>query len=191
MSKFLPRLSDLSDSQMAWLRTFHDGFLRDGQYARLPDSDLVNDAFLNGFGNVLRIQHCVSAQPLSKDKFEYGMERVCRECGMKVVRSTNCLPGQDISVDGINWSLKTQADKSLKEDRLHISKFMELGKGEWKNADDVKILLGRYVEHLSRYERIFALRYFRPKDQKSETWARQNHTDITFCSRADHLPAPI
>ena len=156
-----PMPTDLTVNQVRWIRKFADAFHRPGEYARHPASDVVNDAFLQLFGDSLRINHCLSAQPMTKDKFEYAMEECLLAAGRTAVRSTNCLPGQDITVDGVNWSLKTQADKSMREHSLHISKLMELGKGKWSTEDDLQLLLGRYLEHLGRYERIFSLRYFR------------------------------
>ena len=51
-------------------------------------------------------------------------------------------------------SLKTQADKSISEDMINISKFMELGKGEWS----LPTLRGLFFKHMQSYERIFTLR---------------------------------
>ncbi|GMV50923.1 MAG: hypothetical protein AMXMBFR67_24660 [Nitrospira sp.] len=46
---------------------------------------------------------------------------------------------------------------------IHISKFMELGKGQWKDkVDDLYALRDRFIHHMENYSRIFQLRYFRP-----------------------------
>ncbi len=59
-----------------------------------------------------------------------------------------------MTIDGIKMSLKTQADKTITEDLIHISKFMELGKGEWS----LPKLRGLFFEHMQNYEQIFTLR---------------------------------
>jgi type II restriction enzyme len=77
-------------------------------------------------------------------------------------------PGHDIEINGIKVSLKTQADNSIKIDRLHISKFMELGKGKWgDDPNDLNTLLELYLNHMKGYERIFSLRCL---SKKSNIW---------------------
>ena len=56
-------------------------------------------------------------------------------------------------------SLKTQADKSIKEAEIHISKFMELGKGRWpKTSSGLGLLRDMFLAHMKAYDRIFTLR---------------------------------
>ena len=160
-------LEGLTPNQLRWINKIAIAFHQSFQYSRNPISALVNDVFVTHFGDFLRVSHCLSSQPVSKDKFEYAMEEVYRSIGYQADRSTNCLPGQDITVNGENWSLKTQADRSIREDKIHISKFMELGKGAWSTEDDFRVLLGLYLKHLERYERIFTLRYIRTRKSRA------------------------
>jgi hypothetical protein len=51
-------------------------------------------------------------------------------------------------------SLKTEAAKNIKENIIHISKWMELGKGAW----DLPLLRDLFLGHMEKYERIFTLR---------------------------------
>jgi type II restriction enzyme len=68
-------------------------------------------------------------------------------------------PGHDITIDRIPCSLKTQADANIKEDTLHISKFMELGKGRWSaRVKDLEGLRDQFFAHMTAYDRIFSLR---------------------------------
>ncbi|MDV2888178.1 hypothetical protein RYX45_23730, partial [Alkalihalophilus pseudofirmus] len=49
--------------------------------------------------------------------------------------------------------------KAIKIDEIHISKFMELGKGNWgNNINDLKGLRDQFFKHMSSYDRIFTLR---------------------------------
>lgn len=150
----------LRASQLTWIESVVNQLGRTHRFERWPDSDVVTPCVLEDFGDALRIHHCFSGEPFSKDKFEYALERVLNLCGVPTRRvDSRTNPGHDITIDGQRFSLKTQADKSLKRERIHISKFMELGKGTWTNRDDEYAQLReRFFEHLSRYDRIMTLR---------------------------------
>ena len=76
-------------------------------------------------------------------------------------------PGHDATVDGVQLSLKTQADKNIKEDSIWVSKFMELGKGNWGNDPaDLGGLRDQYLAHMASYEKILTLRAL----QKAPRW---------------------
>ena len=65
---------------------------------------------LRNLGDVLRIHHCFSRQSLSKDRFEYALEKTLGLCGRSATlaaSSTN--RGHDITIEGVPFSLKTQA----------------------------------------------------------------------------------
>ena len=67
--------------------------------------------------------------------------------------------GHDITVQGVPCSLKTQADKGIREDEIYISKFMELGKGHWSaSVSDLRGLRDQFMRHMDSYERVFSLR---------------------------------
>src|ERR1035438_2536801 len=122
-------LSSLSESQLGWtegvLRQFHQ---KPDLWAN-PESDLITPCALEQFGDALQIHHCFSTEALSKDRFEYAFDRVLNRCGIPSVLASKGNPGHDITIKGVPFSLKTQADKGIDPDFLHISKFMELGKG--------------------------------------------------------------
>ncbi len=97
---------------------------------RHAGSDIVDAGFLRDFGDVLRIHHCLSREALSKDRFEYAFEKTLTLCGKTAaLAASRTNRGHDITIEGVPCSLKTQADKNIKENEIHISKFMELGKG--------------------------------------------------------------
>ena len=105
---------------------------------RLEESDIVSECFLSYFGDILKLHHTFSKEAFTKDKSEYAFEYVLNMCGSSAQLAPRGNPGHDITINGIKTSLKTQADRNIRVNKLHISKFMELGKGEWLDA----------VEHL-------------------------------------------
>ena len=101
----------------------------------------------------------MSNQPFTKDKFEYALIQAFQSCGVKAEDSgSRTRAGYDVMVEGVRWSLKTQADKGINPDEIWISKYMEMGKGKWENADDLPGLRDRFLHHMEDYERIFILR---------------------------------
>ena len=59
---------------------------RPHRFERWDGSDVVTPCVLDDFGDALRIHHCFSAEPFSKDKFEYALERVLNLCGIAARR---------------------------------------------------------------------------------------------------------
>lgn len=158
LEKLVKTVSLLTDGQLYWL----DRALR---ILALPckcevvKSDLLSKQAIENFGDAIRIHHSFSAEPLSKDRFEYILANVLNRSGHEAQLAPKGLPGRDIVIDGCRLSLKTQADRSIKADRIHISKLMELGKGQWgNNLDDLIPLRDAFLEHLKGYERILVLR---------------------------------
>jgi type II restriction enzyme len=134
---------------------------------RLESSDIVSECLLHYFGDALRIHHSFSKESFAKDKFEYALERTANLCGITAELAPKGNPGHDITINGIQVSLKTQADKRIREDKLHISKFMELGKGEWSDAvEHLEGLRRQFFEHMEAYERIFSLRCLSKKPSR-------------------------
>jgi type II restriction enzyme len=154
-------LRGLTDQQLRLIETlvaqFQRPFLR---IVRDTSSDIIDDRMLNDFGDVLRMHHCFSKEALSKDRFEYALERTLNLCGTPAALATSRTNrGHDITIRSVPCSLKTQADKSIKESEIHISKFMELGKGKWPStASGMGTLRDMFLEHMRAYERIFTLR---------------------------------
>jgi type II restriction enzyme len=135
-----PDLSALTPSQIEWVAAVVRQFSLQHEFWRKEGSDLVTPGVLEMFGDALRIHHAFSRQALSKDRFEFALESSLNRAGIRaelVLNRTN--RGHDITIAGVPVSLKTQADKSIRKDSLHISKFMELGKGAWELYELVEI----------------------------------------------------
>jgi type II restriction enzyme len=149
------QLLHLTVSQQGWVQAVIDQFKLPHTFAKNSKSDLVDASVLESIGDALRIHHAFSRQALSKDRFEFAFERALTLAGHTATLATSRTNrGHDITVDGVRVSLKTQADAGIKVDSLHISKFMELGRGEWVLAT----LRDLFLEHMQGYERIFQFR---------------------------------
>ena len=148
----------LTEGQLNWLTSVLRVFKAPHEFD-IVQSDLFDRATLDTFGDALRIHHSFSIEPFSKDKFEYVLVKVLNMCGHDALLAPKGNPGHDITVDGTRISLKTQADKNIRADKIWISKYMELGKGHWEdNLNDLVGLRERFFRHLSAYDRIFTLR---------------------------------
>jgi Type II site-specific deoxyribonuclease len=124
-------------------------------------SDFATELFAQEFGDVLRLHHHFSAEPFTKDKFEHAIMSVLNHAGHRAELARRGNPGHDITVGAERWSLKTQADQAIRRDVLHISKFMELGRGRWETAADLVGLRDQMFRHMESYDRIFSLRCFK------------------------------
>jgi hypothetical protein len=164
------RLPRLTSYQLDSLSRIIDQLHGRANFWRNEHSDFVTPGVLQDFGDALRIHHVFSAEALSKDRFEYALERVLSAQGMAAQRAPKGNPGHDLTIKNTRVSLKTQADKGIKVNAIHISKFMELGKGEWTDRlEHLQGLLERFFSHMTRYERIFTLRRLRdPTDEVYE-----------------------
>lgn len=151
-------LAPLSSSQLEVLARIVEGFGAELQVYADSASDFASEAFAQMFGDLLLIHHALSRESFSKDKFEHGLETVLRRVGIPATLAAKGNPGHDISVRDERWSLKTQADRGIRPDRIHISKFMELGRGQWVTEADLAGLRDRMFAHMQGYDRIFTLR---------------------------------
>lgn len=158
LKAIVDRIPSLSDGQLHWLERVLAVFAAESHFA-LSDSDLFDKGILENFGDALRIHHSFSMEPFSKDKFEYVLCNVLILGGHAAVLAPKGNRGHDLSIGQVKLSLKTQADKDIRLNRIWISKFMELGKGEWgDNPSQLQGLLDQFINHLASYDRILVLR---------------------------------
>jgi transcriptional regulator with XRE-family HTH domain len=155
IAEMIEALRRLTPVQRRWVKSAVHAFGAACQFERAPDSDVVTDAVLASLGDRLLSHHAGSRQALSKDRFEFKFETALNAAGIpaQLVKSrTN--RGHDISIRGVPVSLKTEAAASIKDGYIHVSKWMELGRGEWK----LPLLRDLFLEHLQSYDRVFTLR---------------------------------
>jgi hypothetical protein len=163
MSKHVRTLAEevnaLTASQKAWIGAFVKQFSMEHEFRFNKDSDLVDQLVLDNIGDMLRIHHAMSRRALSKAPFEYAFEKALQLSGKRAQLADSATnPGYDLIVSGTRISLKTEAARNVKEHSIHVSKWLEMGKGHW---DPPNIQLPRFLEHLNGYDRILTLRCLR------------------------------
>lgn len=155
ISDIVEALRRLTPAQQKWVKTSIEAFRSACQFDRAADSDVVTDVVLACFGDRLLSHHAGSRQALSKDRFEFEFEAALNASNVpaQLVKSrTN--RGHDITIRETPVSLKTEAAANIKDESIHVSKWMELGRGEWK----LPLLRDLFLEHMKSYGRIFTLR---------------------------------
>jgi hypothetical protein len=158
LEDMMRRLARLNPKQIDSVEAILDSLTQPADLDVNEESDFATRSFALGFLDHLRIHHLSSSEPFTKDKFEHSMVRVLNDEGHDAELAPRGNPGHDITVDGVPWSLKTQADASIKREFLHISKFMELGRGKWEDENDLRELAEAMFRHMESYDRIFSLR---------------------------------
>lgn len=159
IKRLLTAIPKLSDYRLQFVDRVVSVFALPRDYWRSQDSTLISERVLEDFGDVLRFHHCFSREPFSKDKFEYALENVLRSGGIEAVLAERGQRGYDLLIKGEKFSLKTEAAKAIRPETIHISKFMELGGGQW--GDDPHDLIGlrsQFFSALRDIQRILILR---------------------------------
>lgn len=198
LQTIVEKLPRLTEGQLEWVGRVIDVFEQPAEFL-VHDSDIINDQSLANFGDALRIHHSFSNEAFTKDKFEYVLEKVIQMAGQKAQLADKGNRGHDITINEVTVSLKTQADKSIKNDEIWISKFMELGKGDWgDNPADLIGLRESFLKHMAGYERIFTLRTL----QRSPNWfyelveipkillATAKHGELEMKTNSRQIPKP-
>jgi type II restriction enzyme len=161
IGEIIDTLRRLTPTQQQWIKSAIHAFGTTCRFDRASDSDIVTDTVLASLGDRLLIHHASSRQALSKDRFEFAFEAALNVAGIPaqlVKNRTN--RGYDINIRGIPTSLKTEAASNIKDELIHISKWMELGRGKWK----LPLLRDLFLEHMQSYDRIFTLRRLKDVD---------------------------
>lgn len=189
-------LDRLTPFQQELVKSTIRAFAATRQFSRAPDSDVITDSVLNSLGDRLLSHHAGSRQALSKDRFEFAIESALNASGIeaKLVKSrTN--RGHDITIGGVPISLKTEAAANIKDESIHVSKWMELGRGEWK----LNLLRDLFLEHMNGYERIFTLRRLKDHGAKiryelveipKALLLEAASCDLVMCANSKQNPQP-
>ena len=161
IKEIVQKIPSLTAGQIYWLERVLQVFESPHNF-QILNADLLDLKTVENFGDALRIRHSFAAEPFTKDKFEFVLQKVLTMSGHDASLAPKGNRGYDISINGTKVSLKTQADRNIREDKIWISKFMELGKGQWRdNPKDLVQLRSLFLQHLRNYERIFTLRALR------------------------------
>lgn len=196
ISDLIEALSHLTPAQQEWVKSIVTIFGSTCKFERAPDSDVITEAVLTSLGDRLLSHHAGSRQALSKDRFEFAFEASLKAAGIPaqlVTSRTN--RGHDINIQGISVSLKTEAASRIKDESIHISKWMELGKGEWQ----LPLLRNLFLEHMESYERIFTFRRLRDHGAKiryelveipKALLLEAIHCELEVCTNSKQNPQP-
>jgi hypothetical protein len=131
-----------------------------------PASDLLSAGFVSAFSNILRMHHANHTEKLNKQGFEYAFTAASSAAGRAAAMTgSGTHPGADVVVDGVGYSLKTEAAQGIRPRAIVISKLME---ARWirdcQTPDDFAAGTREHiVKHLQQYERILMLRAFKLK----------------------------
>ena len=159
IARIVTYLPHLREGQLLWVERIVLQFRQPKTFIVNPASTLLDECFVEDFGDALRLHHCFSDDAFAKDKFEYTAVRVWQQCGRSAAMAPRGNPGHDVTVGSERISLKTQADRNLRLSIINIHKFMELGRGNWTdNPTDLIQLRDQYLAHLSSYDRVLVLR---------------------------------
>lgn len=162
IKRLLTAIPELTDFRLQLIDRIVRVFSLRRDYWKSKTSGLISERVLEDFGDVLRLHHCFSREPFSKDKFEYALESVLKTDGIEAALAQRGQRGYDIRIRGENFSLKTEAAKAIRLDTIHISKFMELGGGKWgDDPDDLIGLRAQFLGALAGIQRILILRALR------------------------------
>ncbi len=165
IQRLIAAIPELSNYRLQLVDRVVAAFKHPKIFHRNAESTLITPDVLEDFGDVLRMHHCLSREPFSKDKFEYALERVLTESGISATMAPRGQRGFDIEIAGEKFSLKSEAAKAIRENTIHISKFMELGGGTWgSNPQDLTGLRQQFMEALNKINRILILRALQKGD---------------------------
>jgi type II restriction enzyme len=166
VSALAPYLERLTPDQFTFIDRLVKAMVLGYSSRRSDASDLMpTDRSMDLFFIHLVTHHTLYTESFKKEKFEYAVEQVMTSTGRTAARpKSRTNPGLDLTVDGERWSFKTEAHSGIKPESIHISKWMELGKGRWESEDDLPGLADRFLRHLEGYDRIFVLRCLTPDD---------------------------
>jgi len=153
--ELLKAVEGLTDVQSEWVCAVLEQFKKPADFQLNAGSDFLNEDAVERLGEYLRIHHSFSRQALSKDRFEFALESALKNAGFSAdLHDSRNNRGHDITINGTPVSLKTEAAKNIRQDQIHVSKWMELGRGEWR----LDLLLKLFLEHLENYERVLTFR---------------------------------
>ena len=155
----------VSDARDTVLNTVRQALEIPSQFCLNPniplEKVLLTEQGAAQLGAQIILHHAFTTSAFSKFAFEYGLEKSINVSGKEAKLASQGNPGHDMSVNGERFSLKTEAAKNAKPSRIHISKWMELGKNtNWKNDPGViPELVDEFLNHMNGYERILILRF--------------------------------
>lgn len=146
------------------------------------DTTLTRPEFLRRFGERLAYYQLLVGDALNKYAFETSLEHSLLQTGLVVERpQASNHPGHDLIIDGQAFSLKTEAARQIRQDRIHISKLMESAwSKDFKTPADASRACKRILQHLEQYDRVLTLRAFRGQSEEMAASAGETGEMIRY-----------
>jgi len=160
-------LEKLDRSQLSLLLRYMEAMKHAVEVERCQSSDIADELFVSAASHYLSIHHATQSARLNKKEFEFLFHFASEAAGrMAVINPNSTDAGVDVTVDGTRYSLKTQADKNIKQGSLYIQKLME---ARWARelvtpGDYLSTGIQNILSHIGRYERILVLKAYPPNE---------------------------
>lgn len=152
--EILAALNTLNPLQLARFQSLLAAFARPVATTVNP-SRCITQKVVDEMAVRLVAHHASTTQAMTKTIFEHAFNDSLNAAGIPSALCVNATNrGHDITIDGVPASLKTEAAQNIRAGMIHISKFMELGRGAWHLPD----LLQHFLTHLNGYDEIYTLR---------------------------------
>jgi hypothetical protein len=130
-------------------------------------SDLLRPNFVDEFRARLQVHHATHQTQLDRLGFESAFLSASKAAGLDAVEApSRTTRFYDVTIAGERIALKTESAKSLKPDRLHISKLSEAAwiqdmRSARKRHERTMELVDAFLEAV---DRIFMLRFYQASD---------------------------
>ena len=163
--RLLGKIATLDDSTCEVLETIVAGLSYQVQETIAKYTDIAMPAFAKNFKTRLQLHHATHEEVFKKKTFEYAFKAGCIVAGKKSEMDPNVTSaGYDVVVDGVRYSLKTEAGASMSPQYIKISKLME---ARWirecRTGKDFLRGTKHIMDHFTHYDRVLIVRAFKVK----------------------------
>lgn len=138
--------------------------------AQQSNISILNKTSFEYFTQRILLHHAITTRGMAKENFEHAFcdaLNYAQKPPIATLNQSHNFRGEDIEIDSINYSLKTEGADALKppnREKITISKYMEVNGARpcVENYTKFRVLLRkRFLPHLENYKGIFMLRCFR------------------------------
>lgn len=153
----------VTDAEYRRIRELIDALRTPCKVALHPKSPWNKPEFESEFRSKLLFNHCIVKTPLFQESFDAAFISACHAAGCKVREAPSGQRFWDVEVDDRKISLKSTKAKSLKMDKLMISKLTEAA---WiqdcrSSATRCKHTKDLFQQYCGMVDAILQFRYFR------------------------------
>ena len=156
------RILRLDPQALSVLESLLDAFDLPVEERIARDSDILDEPSARHFRFRLQLHTVTTREKFKKKSFESAFQEASKASGKDATITDSAThPGHDVTVDGMRFSLKTEAAKNIRANAITISKFME---ARWirecRTGSDFRQGCNAIIRHLSHYDRILTSRAF-------------------------------